>query len=131
AADNQDRTATGRQSSACRGCHYEGPFALDLLAKTLTRRKGTGDQMTFVPPSEGPQNVLDTTASSDEEVVTALVESESFKFNVCRLAFQFLYGRPENACESKTFDSCIEKFTNQGTMRSAVAAIVKDKSFCD
>src|SRR5262249_51228927 len=36
-----DISATGRMAPACAGCHYQGPFALDLVARVLTRRQGT------------------------------------------------------------------------------------------
>src|SRR5205814_109905 len=108
-ADGVDITAKGREASGCRGCHYDGWFALDKVAKILSRRKGLGDKMTFEPPSEGPQTLLGgKTISNDEELLTALVGSDHYRFNTCRLAFQFLYGRAETTCEGATFDTCVD-----------------------
>jgi hypothetical protein len=130
-ADGVDVTATGRQASACRGCHYDGWFALDKVAKILSRRNGLGDAMTFTPPTEGPQEILGgKTIANDKELVDALVASEPFRFNACRLAFGFLYGRAETTCEGAVFDACIDAFTAKGTMPAALAAIAKDPSFC-
>ena len=69
-------------------CHFEGWSALDLTARVLTRRKGAGEAMTFEPPKDGPQRVADKLVKDDSELVHALVESEAFDFNVCRLAVQ-------------------------------------------
>jgi hypothetical protein len=118
-------------SAACAGCHYQGPFALDLIAKILTRRQGTGDTMTFLPPSEGPQTLLDgQTISDDKSFVTAMVNSTQFSFNACRLAFQFLYGRPEQSCEGPIFDQCMKAFAADGMIQSALSAVANDTSFC-
>ncbi len=131
AVDGVDLSANGRQATACRGCHYESWYALDKVAKVLSLRKGTGTNMTFTPPTEGPQQILDgKTISNDAELVQALVETEEFRFNVCRLAFNFLYGRDEYTCEADVFDKCVDAFKAQGTMHSAIAAIAKDATYC-
>ncbi len=131
AVDGLDLSATGRQASACKGCHYESWYALDKVAKVLSFRKGTGANMTFTPPTEGPQQILDgKTIANDGELVQALVETENFRFNACRLAFNFLYGRDEYTCEADVFDKCIDAFKAQGTMHSAIAAIAKDATYC-
>lgn len=130
ASPDQDRTANGRSQGVCAGCHFQGWSALDLAATVLTRRNGAGDTMTFTPPTGGPQKIADRVVSNDEELVHALVESEAFDFNACRLSFQFLYGRPENACEAPVFDACMTAFKSQKTIQSALAAIAKDPGFC-
>lgn len=131
AVDGLDVSANGRQATACRGCHYESWYALDKVAKVLSFRKGTGTNMTFTPPTEGPQQILDgKTIANDAELVQALVETEDFRFNVCRLAFTFLYGRDEYTCEAEVFDKCMDAFKSQGTMRSAISAIAKDTTYC-
>ena len=127
-----DISETGRQANACRGCHADGWFALDKVSKVLSRRRGTGNSMSFDSPTDGPQKILDgATISNDKELVTALVDSQQFKFNACRLAFSFLYGRPETTCEAPAFDRCMTDFTATGTMQSALAAIAKDPGFCE
>ena len=126
-----DLTADGRKASACKGCHYDGWFALDLVSKVLSKRKGPDDNITYTPPTEGPQNILGgKTIANDKQLVESLVESENFKFNACRLAFQFLYGRAESTCEGQVFDKCMDAFAAAGTIQSAISAIAKDSSFC-
>jgi hypothetical protein len=126
-----DVSATGRKAPQCASCHYQKWFALDKIAKVLTRRNGIEDKMTFTPPTEGPQQILDgVTVSNDKEVVNALVDSEAFRFHSCRLAFKFLYGRGENQCEGPLFDRCMDEFKAKGTMQAAIATIAKDQGFC-
>lgn len=130
-APDADITATGRSSIGCRGCHFDGMYALDLAASVLGKRVGSGDTMTFEPPSGDPVTLLGgLTVRDDKELVTALVESEKFRFETCRLAFNYLFGRNENRCEAPAFDHCMKEFRNDGTLQSAVAAIVKDPAFC-
>lgn len=126
-----DVTATGRKAAACAGCHYSGWYALDNVAKILSRRQGTGAGMTFLPPSEGPQTILGGKAiANDKELISSLVTSENYRFNACRIAFRFLYGRAESTCEGPVFDKCIDAFGAQQTMQSALGAIAKDPTFC-
>lgn len=125
-----DVSASGRQNAACAGCHYDSWFALDRVASVLTKRVGTGANTRFEAPTAGPQQLLGRTISDDKGLVTALVNSTDFEFNTCRLAFGFVYGRKELACEGPLFDKCVDAFRAQRTMQSAVAAITKDPSFC-
>jgi hypothetical protein len=126
-----DLTAAGRASAACAGCHYQNWYALDKVAKVLSRRQGQGVNMTFIAPNEGPQQLLGgKTIANDKELVTALVESTNFKVNACRLAFKYLYGRIENTCEAQVFERCVDAFTKDGTMQSAIATVAKDATFC-
>ena len=126
-----DLTATGRQAAACRGCHYESWFALDKVAKILSRRKGQNANMTFLAPNEGPQQILGAqTIADDKQLLTALVASENFRVNACRHAFKYLYGRIENTCEAQVFERCVDAFAKDHTMQSAVAVIAKDPTFC-
>lgn len=130
-APDADLTATGRAAAGCRACHYDSLFALDLAASVLGKRVGTGPNLTFAPPSGVPVTMLGgLTVRDDKELVTTLVESEAFRFHTCRLAFQFLYGRKENRCEGPAFDRCMSEFKAQGTLQSALAAVVKDPTFC-
>ena len=83
------------------------------------------------PPSGPPATVLDgVTIANDKDFVTALVTTENFRFNACRLAFKFLYGRPEYTCEAEVFDRCVDRFTTEKTIKSALIAIVEHASFC-
>ncbi len=129
-ASNVDVSATGRAKEGCKNCHYENWYALDQVAKVLTLRKGQAEEMTFVPNTAGPQQLLGKTIANDKELVEALVDSESFRFNACRSAFKFLYGRPENKCESDLFDQCMKAFTARGTIQTALSTIAKDGSYC-
>jgi hypothetical protein len=127
-----DISATGRMANGCRGCHYDSYFALDKVAKVLSKRSGTDDNITFVAPTEGPQQVLDgTTISDDASLVAALVHSTEHEFNTCRLAFQFAYGRAEATCESALFDACIDAYTASGDIRDALRTITKDPGYCE
>lgn len=125
-----DRTANGRAVAPCKSCHFDAWYALDTFAKLLPKRKGQGDTMTFTAPTEGPQKLLGKTLADDKDMVTALVDSDAFRFNQCRNVFKFLYGRPENQCEAKVFDACVDALTTKKTIQSAVAAVAKDASFC-
>lgn len=129
---DSDITATGRQAAGCRACHYDGMFALDTASSVLTTRVGNGATMTFKAPTiTGPVTMLGgIQVRDDKELVTALVNSESFNFRTCRMAFEFLYGRRENRCEGPVFDRCMKEFRTQGTLQAAVATVVKDPSFC-
>lgn len=130
-------TAARTSNPGCMGCH--GPadkaaaapwFALDRAARVLTKVTRQGNNITFTPPTEAPQTVADKSVNNDKELVEALVASPNFSFNVCRLSFKFLYGRPENACESKVFDACVNEFKSKGTIQAALASVAKDPGFC-
>ncbi|MGA9519866.1 MAG: hypothetical protein WBV82_00295 [Myxococcaceae bacterium] len=126
-----DTSATGREAAACRTCHYEGPFPLDKVARVLTRVERTGDEITFVPSTEAPQDILGGLIIHDDaQLVNALVNSEDFRFNACRLAFKFVYGRPEYSCEGAVFDRCMDAFSMYGTIQSAIQTVATDASFC-
>jgi hypothetical protein len=58
------------------------------------------------------------------------VNSTSFQFRACRLAFMYLYGRTEATCEGPIFDKCIAAFKAAGTIQSALQAVATDSSFC-
>ena len=132
AVEGVDLSATGREAAGCRGCHYESWYALDKVARVLKKRQGTDPAtMKFVAPSEGPQQILDNkTIANDKELVTALVESTDFKVNASRLAFKFLYGRGESACEGEIFDKAMDAFSASGSIKDAVAVVAKDPGFC-
>ena len=126
-----DLSAKGREAPACAGCHFQNWYALDKVARVLSKRRGTDANITFVAPTEGPQEILDgQMIGSDEQLVTSLVAGENFTFNVCRLAFKYLYGRAETTCEGEVFDKCIDSFKASGSMKDALAAVAKDPTFC-
>jgi hypothetical protein len=131
-APGTDISARGREASQCRGCHYDEYFALDKVAKILSRKTGSDTNITFAPPTEGPQQILDgRTIANDAELVAALVESTDHKFRTCRLAFQFLYGRPEATCEAALFDRCVDEYTNTGDIRAVLRTIATDPGYCE
>jgi hypothetical protein len=127
---DEDRSLEGRKAPACRGCHYDSWFALDLTAQLLPKREGTGDAMKFIPPTAGPQKILGKTIANDKELVETLVASEAWTFNQCRRVFKFLYGRTENQCEAKVFDACVDALNETQDIKKAVATVAKDPSFC-
>lgn len=125
-------TASTRQSNlACSGCHFDSNFGLDLAARVLTRRNGTGASMTFTAPTDGPQVLLGgATIADDKQLINTMVNSTEFSFRACRLASEFVYGRAEFKCEGQVFDRCVTAFNATGKITSAIAAIAKDPSFC-
>ena len=125
-----DRTATGRSATACKSCHFDEWYALDKFARLLPMKKPASDPPTFTPPTAPPQQLLGKTIANDKELVTALVDSDAWRFAQCRNVFKFLYGRGENQCEAKVFDACVDALGTQKTIQSAVAAVAKDPSFC-
>lgn len=130
-APDVDISSTGRMAQGCRGCHYDGPFALDKVARVLTKRVGEGEDMTFAPSTEAPQEILGgQIIQDDRQLVEALVNSEDFRFNTCRLVFKYLYGRNEYTCEGPVFDRCMDAFAAAGTVQAAIAAVAGDASFC-
>ena len=60
-----------------------------------------------------------------------VLSDQSREFRTCRLAFQYLYGRPEANCESALFDRCIDAYTETGDIRAALRTIATDESFCE
>ncbi|MFL5318498.1 MAG: hypothetical protein ACJ790_02505 [Myxococcaceae bacterium] len=130
APDADVSTGTRSTNSQCRVCHFDSFFALDKVARVLTKRVGTGDTMTFSPPDEGPQPLFGTQIKDDKELVEALVNSTDFQFRACRLAFNFLYGRDENTCEGPIFDRCMDAFALDGKIQSAITSVATDASFC-
>jgi hypothetical protein len=138
-APGADISQNGRQSSGCRACHFDGWFALDKVASVLSRKVETVTNnvtvVSFGPPPASPQQILGTpttgiVVNDDKELVSALVNSEAFKFRACRLAFEYLYGRPEVTCEGPVFDRCMTAFKAAGTIQSALASVAKDATFC-
>jgi hypothetical protein len=132
-APGADVSATGRQRAQCAGCHYNSVFALDKVARALTKRVGTGANITFAPPdpTQLPQTVLGgVQINTDADVVNALVNSTSFQFRACRLAFLYLYGRNEYTCEGPLFDACVDAFNTDGRIQSALKTVAGDATFC-
>jgi hypothetical protein len=102
------------------------------VAAVLTRTKRVGDTIEFTSPEGGPQQILGGKAiANDKELITALVASDAFVFNQCRLAFNFLYGRDENSCEGSLFDKCVDAMKTTGTMQSSITALAMDTAFCE
>jgi hypothetical protein len=130
-APGADISATGRQAAGCRPCHYDSWFALDKTAAILSKRVGTGATMTFQAYTGPAQSILGgVDIANDKELLTALVKSEAFRFNTCRMAFKYLYGRAEQTCEGPIFDACMQEFTAKGTIQSAIAVVAKNAAYC-
>jgi hypothetical protein len=114
----------GRKSVACSGCHYHPVFGLDLIARVLPKR---GQAVAADVPQVlmGGKSIM-----SERELVTEMVATPDFRFNTCRLALQYVYGRAEFKCEGPVFDACIAAFTAQKTMQSALSAVLTHPSYC-
>ena len=124
---NSDQSATGRHSPACAGCHYDGWFALDKVAAVLPRRG-----QAFNAYKDGPKEMLGgKQIGNDKELVEALVESENFSVNACRLAFRYLYGRDDNRCEGPALDRCVDTFKAKKRIQSALSSIAREPAFCE
>lgn len=132
AANTDGVDADGRKGPACAGCHYNNVYGLDLIAKILSKKVvGSGGNISFSAPNEGPQVLLGgVTVSNDKQFVTAMVNSIDFRFNACRLAAEFVYGRAEYKCEGPAFDACMAAFPSNGDIRDAVAAYATHSTFC-
>lgn len=134
-APNADVSQTGRHAAGCTACHFDGWFALDHVASVLSRKVTTTSNNTttisFGPPPETPQQVFGgITVADDKDVVTALVNSTAFQFRSCRLAFMYLYGRPEQTCEGPVFDKCMDAFGQTGKITDALKTVATDPSYC-
>lgn len=131
-APNADVSATGRTAAGCRACHYDSWFALDKVASILTiKRTDTSNRVTFVAKPAASADVLGFTGVvDDKDLVTKLVKSEAFEFRACRIAFEYLYGRPELTCEGPIFDRCMTAFKADGKIQTAIAAVAQDATFC-
>ena len=127
---DDDRSAAGRNATACKGCHFDAWFALDKVARLLPRKTGEDDAISFTPSTSGAQQLFGKSIADEKALVAALVGSDQWKFQQCRSVFKFLYGRPENKCEAQTFDRCVDALTQKKTIRAAVAAAAKDPAVC-
>lgn len=122
-----DQSATGRKAAGCADCHYDNWYALDKIASVLPK-KGQA----YNAYSGAAQEMLGgKMIKNDQELVTALVESENFSVNACRLAFKFLYGRTDNQCEGELLDLCVDTFKAQKTIQAALSTVASDESFCE
>jgi len=137
-APNVDVSQTGRMANGCRGCHFDQWFALDRVAELLPRVKRTTNdagvlQTTFqnVPVQADHKVLGDQTVTTDDQLLQKLVESTDFRVNSCRLAFKYLYGRPENASEGDVFDRCVDTLVQSGRIEAAVSVVAQDPGFCD
>ncbi|MBK7859486.1 MAG: hypothetical protein IPJ65_12855 [Archangiaceae bacterium] len=131
-APGADVSANGRQSAGCRACHYDSWFALDHAASILTIKKTDNNgNITFAAPLSTSADILGFNGvTDDKDFVTRLVNSEAFEFRACRIAFEYLYGRPELTCEGPVFDKCMTAFKADGKIQSAIVAVAQDASFC-
>ncbi|MBL8950138.1 MAG: PKD domain-containing protein [Myxococcaceae bacterium] len=117
-------SAEGRKSSSCSGCHYHPIFGLDLVARVLPLRGRT-------TPADVPQTLLGgKVISSEKELLQAMVDSPDFKFNVCRTAMRYAYGRAEYKCEGPVFDACMAAFNTTPTMQAALSSILRHPTYC-
>jgi hypothetical protein len=124
---NIDQTAKGRQAKPCSDCHFDGWFALDKVAAVLPLNTQQWNQY-----SGGPKAMLgDKMIGSDKELVQALVDSENFAVNACRLSFKYLYAREDNQCEGPLLDRCVDTFKSEKTIQSALSMIAHDASYCE
>lgn len=127
---DDDRSENGRNAAACRGCHFDAWYALDKVARLLPKKEGQGDAVSFTAPTPAAQLLLGKSIADDRALVTELVGSPGWRFQQCRSAVKFLYGRAENKCEAQTFDRCVDALRERKTIRAAVAMLAKDPAVC-
>lgn len=128
---DQSSDFEGRQRPECSSCHLESPVALDKIARFFPRRTGFGNQMTLTPPENGPQELLNGQTFNDlKQLVAGLLETDDYRFWTCRLVFEYLYNRPESACEALVFDQCVAALEETDDIRDAIVAVATDPSFC-
>lgn len=127
-----DATATGRERTECRGCHFDSPYGLDLVARLLPRKIGTGGGARAEKVAVTPQTIFNGLQVRDHEhLVEVLTSSDAFLFRTCRLTFEFVYGRPESACEAELFDRCVDAFARTGMVQDALASYLEDPRYCE
>ena len=127
ASPNADQSASGRQASPCNGCHFDGWFALDKVASILPKKGESFDAY-----KGGPKEILGgKQVGNDKELVEALVDSENFSVNACRLAFKFLYARSDNRCDGPVLDRCVDTFKAEKTIQSALDSVASEPGFCE
>lgn len=127
-----DATATGRERAECRGCHFDSPYALDPVARLLPRKVGSGGGARAEKVAVTAQTLFNGLEVRDHEhLVEVLTGSDDFLFRSCRLAFEFLYGRRESACEAPMFDRCVDAFARTGQMHDALASYLEDPQYCE
>ena len=127
-----DATATGRERAECRGCHFDSPYGLDLVARLLPRKIGMGGGARAEKVPVTPQTLFNGIQVRDHEhLLEVLTASDAFLFRTCRLAFEFVYGRPESACEAPMFDRCVDAFARTGMMQDALASYLEDPQYCE
>jgi hypothetical protein len=59
-----------------------------------------------------------------------LVSSEDHKYFVCKTAYKYLTGRPENTCGKPVMDKCLTAFKSSGKIRDALKSIATEATFC-
>jgi hypothetical protein len=122
-----DQSATGRHASPCNQCHFDNWYALDKVAAVLPL-KGQPFNAYQGLPQEMLGGLL---LANDQDIVNALVASENYSVNACRLAFKYLYGREDNQCEGPILDRCVDTFKAQKTIQSALSSIAREPGFCE
>jgi hypothetical protein len=122
-----DQTATGRQAMPCKTCHYDNWSALDKVASILPKRGEPFDAY------QGPKQEMlgGQQIGNDAELVGALLASENFAVNSCRLAFHYLYGRPDDKCDGPMLDQCVTAFKADKKIQTALKTIASDPGFCE
>jgi len=68
--------------------------------------------------------------ADEQSLLSALTATPDFKYNACRLAMTYAYGRDVFQCEGPVFDACMAAFSANGTMQSALSAVLKHPTYC-
>lgn len=128
------RNARQDPDTVCYACHYKEEFALDRIANVLPKvnREASDVQNLIESPAPGPfpQTIYGTAVSSMDELVDSLVTTEEFYTNACHVAFNFVFGRDERGADKDIFRGCIDKFTSDGKITTAVNHFIESDIFC-
>ena len=129
--DVEDTSKKGREAAACRGCHYDSWAPLDPIASLFGRKRGVGASMEFLPPEAGVSaTIAGHVVHSDVELVELLVASNDYSVRMCKLMFEFAYGREETECEAAAFDRCMATLKATDSAPATLRTIVGEGGFC-
>lgn len=122
--------ASGRMRAECRGCHYDGAYALDHVTGLFYWKKAA-DRPVVVAQTPTAQVLLNQkTYASLDGFVEDLANSDTFRAWNCQLLFEYAYGRGPRACEAATYTACVASLRESGRLRDALSLIVEDPAFC-
>ena len=87
--------------------------------------------LAFRNAPSGEKTALGGQSFVDEsDLMNILVNSEDHQIFVCKTAYKYLTGRPENTCGKPVMDKCLTAFKASGKIRDALKTIAAEATFC-